>query len=141
MRRTLVALVSLSFASPALAEGASDAHLAWSAWECATFAGYAGEEAEQSRLFQLGYGAGRRYVEALRAGRITNDEIQNEVPIGVSLLMSGPSTDFVLGRVFSAASDDAFDKLRDQTNDSTDAELKRLVASNLLRSANCSLLR
>ncbi|MES1201273.1 MAG: hypothetical protein ABUS57_07460 [Pseudomonadota bacterium] len=141
MRIAVRVLGSFLLATPSVAERVSDARLSWSAFECATFASFAGDEAEQHRLFQLGYDAGHRYVEALQAGRISNDEIQNDVPIGFSLSMNGPSTDFALGQVFAVASDDAVDKVTQQTNGSADHALRRTAGSILFHDANCSLLR
>jgi hypothetical protein len=71
----------------------------------------AGDKQEQGRLFDIGFKAGRRFVEALQNGQISPEAMRSEVPIGVTMLLAGPSVDFVIGRIFENAMGDAFDSI------------------------------
>ena len=90
---------------------AKDARLMWAAFSCYQFVQIAeeGEAPNADDLFRKGYEAGQRFVKAIEAGTISQEEYNTEVPIGVMGLLSGPSVDFVLGRLFEAASNDASD--------------------------------
>jgi hypothetical protein len=60
----------------------------------------------------------------------------------------GPSIDFMIGRIFEGATEDAFDKVVKEHNnglpflnprDWADGELKATRARNIYRSSNCAL--
>jgi hypothetical protein len=95
----------------ATAQGARDGRVTWSAFECATFAELSGDTKEQERLFTAGVKAGRQLVEALQKGRISREAMSSEVPIGVTMLLAGPSVDFIIGRIFENATRDAYDNV------------------------------
>src|SRR3972149_4283986 len=70
----------------------STAVLSWAAFECSMYADMSGEPAsEHERLFKLGYDAGKRFLEAARAGAISEAEIKEKVPIGFSWHAAGPT--------------------------------------------------
>ena len=101
-------------ATPALAEEQSDARAArvmWSAFECFQFAQMSADRGNAKRLFELGYGAGQRFLTALEAGEISEEEARATVPIGVTFLLGGPTHDFIIGRVFEAATGKAYDSI------------------------------
>jgi hypothetical protein len=139
----VVAVVGSALASPAMAADAGQGRLAWSAFECSTYAELAGNEAEQVRLFTLGYNNGREFLAALQAGQIDQQAADDQTPIGLLMNLGGPSIDFMLGRVFAAASKNAFDKVHEETGDRLDRrqEIRQVVASNMYQSSNCALLR
>ena len=84
----------------------------WSAFECVTFANMAGKQEDAKRLFDIGLKAGRDFIEAVKSGNISQEEFNN-APVGVTALMQegGPSTDFLVGRVYSWASEEAYDAI------------------------------
>jgi hypothetical protein len=87
--------------------------VAWSAFQCATFAAMAKREVASQRLFDVGLKAGRDFIEAVENGKVSDEELNSIVPTGVTMLLSegGPSTDFLLGRIYSAAQESAYDKI------------------------------
>ena len=121
----------------------------WSAFSCAAYAEMSGNIKEQERLFEVAFTTGRKFVDGVKNKTITEIEAKN-APIGVLMRMSGPSTDFVIGRIFEAATEDAFDKVvkEDSTGspifDPTkwaDDELKVIRAKNKYQNANCALIQ
>jgi hypothetical protein len=110
----------------------------------------AGEEGLAVAHHQSGISAGRRFVEAARAGRIPPEDVSATVPIFVALSLAGPSDEFVLGRLFEITSTDAYDavvrrdengSLRSPQDYVMDNELRAASAQNLIRTRNCALLR
>jgi len=127
-----------SYADPA---EAAKSRLSWSAFECSMLAEMSGNETEQARLFGVGYDAGRAFLSALQSGRVTQEETRTQSPIGFLMVMGGPSHDFMLGRIYAAAVQNAWDDIQREMGDSTDSELRRLLAVNEFQSNNCTLLR
>ena len=118
-------------------------------WRCATWAGMAGDQITGEEHFSEGLVSGRRFVDAAKSGEISDSDWNSMVPWGVAMTMAGPSTDFVLGRLFAFVSDDAFDQVakRDPTGMPLSAEdyvldneIQAVLASNLMHRSNCSLL-
>ena len=83
----------------------------WSAFECGTYAEMSDDEKEQTRLFELGVKAGRDFLGARESHQITDDDVRNEVPFFMLLVLQGPSTDFIIGRVFQFAYTRTFDDI------------------------------
>ena len=127
--------------------------VAWSAFECSTYAELSNDTREQSRLFQVGYTAGKKFVDGVQLKTIPNEVIQ-EAPVGLLLSLGGPSTDFMLGRIFSAATGDAFDAVVKEddsgvqrapaewlTDDKSDGKAKVARAKAKYLRSNCVLIR
>lgn len=148
------AILIASLLSP-LANGAADeaepniARVMWTAFSCATFAEMSGNSQEQERLFNLGFNAGRIFVDGVRNHTISEADTKR-APIGVLMHLAGPTTDFIVGRIFEGANEDAFDKVVKQ--DATGApivdpsnwandELKVMRAKNMYLFSNCELIR
>ena len=152
-RFVAVVAVVLSAVSPAFAQGAVEkarlSRTMWSAFQCATFAEMSGNPTEQARLFDVGVKSGREFLEAVKNRQIPPDIANQEVPIGVSMLLRGPSTDFVVGRIFEAAMSDAFDDIIKKENglmlDSSkwanDEGLKKSKAQSQYQRSNCVLVK
>ncbi|MDT8429372.1 MAG: hypothetical protein RQ757_11455 [Pseudomonadales bacterium] len=123
--------------------------LMWSAFTCATFAELSGNEEEQTRLFAVGYAVGTEFVREVKEKTISESEF-NAAPVGVLLTLGGPSVDFIVGRIFENAMNDAFDSvvkedsngltIPDPTKWARD-ELKAIRAENKYHNSNCELLR
>ncbi len=127
---------------------AKAARVMWSAFECSRFAGMAGMPEEVERLFTVGLQAGRQFMAAVEAGTISNDEAKAVVPLGVSLLMSGPSNDFVIGRIYESAIGLAFDSVVKEDSAGlplpteewvNDRELETSIAKNRYLKSNCAV--
>lgn len=129
--------------------GESSAHLAVNAFACSSYAEMIGESNEQKRLFELGVKSARAYIEGVK-GKTISESTLKDIPLLFSLRLGGPSTDFMVGRVFEGTASHAYDKVVKEDVSGfpiTDpakwakGELKTLRAENLFRSANCKLIR
>jgi hypothetical protein len=122
--------------------------LTWEAFECATFSELAGDKElpgskdEQRRLFDLGYLAGTKFLN--RVKNHTADT--SKAPVVVLLTLEGPTNDFIIGRLFEAASTDAFNKVKNDNagvplqGPEIDDQIRALDAGKRYRQANCQLL-
>ena len=144
MKRVVVAFL-LCFGSTAMAQAAQDkarlARTMWSAFQCGTYAEMSGNDQEQARLFELGVKSGREFLEALKNRKIPPQIAEQEVPIGVSMLLGGPSVDFIIGRVFENAMGDAYKEITRDEKGSPDKELRISRAKAKYLTANCMVLR
>jgi hypothetical protein len=115
----------------------------WSAFSCSTWASHFGDEKEAERLFLFGYEQGEKFLGAARAGEITDEDFQLEVPIGVSWSLAGPNNDFVLGVLYTNAQEDALEEVfytnYDKTKLNSD-DLQKSIAENKYRDGNCQLI-
>lgn len=112
---------------------------AWSAFECASLASVTGDVEEQERLFLFGYEQGKKFLAAVEAEKIQEEDYSSEVPIGVSFLLGGPSADFMLGRIFEGAQENALEDIYTTDLNDTD-EIREIRAENKFRGGNCQLV-
>lgn len=145
MRLRLILLsASLLLANSVGAQTSKDLALmgrvSWSAFECSSLASVMNEDKDQERLFALGYQQGKAFIDALQKNRIELKDRNEQVPSGFLLLLQGPTPDFVLGRVFESAQENA---LKDViTPDGiTSKDLQATLARSKFTKQNCSLLR
>lgn len=134
-------ILTLLACGQANAQDAQLGRLSWSAFHCASLASQANEPEEQERLFSLGYQSGLTFIEAVRAGHISDDDLRATVPVGFLMGMRGPTPDFMLGRIYEAAVGEAYDDVSEDSVNSLDAETRRFFATNLFQRNNCVLLR
>ena len=121
----------------------------WSAFQCATYAEMSGNEKEQARLFDVAVKSGRDFLEAVKSRQIPEDVARQEVPIGVSMLLQGPSTDFIIGRIFENAMSDAYDQivkyqngiLQESSKWENDKEVTKVKARTKYQTGNCALIK
>jgi hypothetical protein len=112
----------------------------WSAFECSSLASQMKNQKEQERLFNFGYKNGLAFISALQAQKIERKHISEEVPIGVTFLLQGPTPDFILGRIFEAAQDEALKGIL-KTGDSMNSDdVQKLLAQSKYTKQNCRLL-
>ena len=128
----------------------------WSAFVCAAYAEMSGNKREQERLFNVGYKAGTEFIEGIKRKEAADPNVRIEdteardAPVAVLMRMGGPTTDFVIGRIFEAATGDAYDKVVKE--DSSGAlirdpskwaskEVRTITAGTKYESSNCSLIR
>lgn len=121
----------------------------WSAFSCATYAEMSGNKKEQERLFEAGFNVGRSFVNGVKHKTIAEKEVK-DAPIGVLMHMGGPTTDFIIGRIFEAAAGDAYDKVVKEDSAGlpildpskwADDKLKVIRAQDKYQSSNCTLIR
>ena len=140
----LALLALLLAATPALAEVtpeqkalAEKARLSLTAFACSVLAEKKGDPAEQSRLFMLGYDEGMTFLQALEAGELTDEAINEHVPVAFLWSLGGPTHDFSLGRVYEGAVEAVYDRVFTDT----DETIRKLEAENEFRRRNCGLLK
>lgn len=112
----------------------------WSAFQCSSWASIIGEGKEQERLFLFGYAQGEKFLAAAKAGKIENPDINQEVPIGVTMLVQGPTNDFILGRIFEGAQEESLDEVFKTGEEYNSVEMQKIVAGNKFRDGNCGLI-
>ena len=114
---------------------------------CAGYAESSGQADEQRRLSELGLSEGRRFLEGVQSGQVTPADRSATVPILFSIIMAGPSVDFILGRFWEAASDYAGDRIWEKDAANRDGmhppeeAARKLNAERFYREASCHSLR
>lgn len=137
---TLLAFAGIAHGEESSKAYAKKALALWSAFECSSLAGAAGmAEEEQSRLFLFGYDQGKQFIAALQEKKILKGDLSNETPIGVLMLLQGPTPDFMLGRIFEAAQDEALKDVFGSNGNPHSKEEQKLLAGNRYRAKNCEL--
>ena len=122
------------------AQFAAMGKLAWSAFECSSVASVSGNDKERERLFSIGYDSGKRFVQALQAGKISKADGLNIAPSGFLMLAHGPTIDFILGRVFESAQDNALKDVFATNGNLNSEKLQTTIANNRFHERNCALL-
>ena len=149
MRAMIFGLAVILAAAPAAAsEKAHLSRVVHSAFQCVGYAFSAGNEAEGQRLFTVGVTKGREFLSALRSKEITPEDFQKSVPAGISMLIQGPSDDFILGRIYQSVSIDALTEVREQDDQGQplkvpliDDAKRKVVAQGRYERANCDKVR
>jgi hypothetical protein len=108
----------------------------WAAFACAATADVTGEEAEENRLFKIGYEQGKTFIDAVQSGKVEQKDLNNEVPLTVLFGLKGPSADFILGRIWEAV----IDEVTKDILDTNDKALQKVVARRKYSQMNCSLM-
>ena len=108
----------------------------FAAFTCSALSTAAGKTDETKRLFNIGYEQGTIFINALQSGKITNADLNNQVPMGVLFVLYGPTVDFILGRIYEVATDET---LKDIFK-SADESQQKMVAQTTYTKMNCSLM-
>ena len=145
--KRLILIILLTFilsSQPTSAETSKEYALmgskAWSAFECTVLASYGKKpEAEQERLFTLGYDAGITFLQAFKEGKNIKEDLYNQLPIAFLLSLRGPNNDFILGRVYEMVAEDAVKDIIDIAK--SDVELKKILADDKFFKKNCHLIK
>lgn len=138
-----ILLTLILSSQPAFAETSLDYALmgsrAWSAFECTALASLAEKyEAEQNRLFTLGYDTGIAFLQAWKEGKINKENLSNQVPVYFLLLARGTNNDFILGRVYQFIVNKVYDDMGKIAK--SDLDLKKTLASDKFLENNCKLI-
>jgi hypothetical protein len=112
---------------------------AWVAFECSSLASVMEKPKDQERLFLFGYDQGKKFLNAMQSGRITQKDLNSTAPSGFLMVAQGPSVDFILGRVFESAQDNALKEVI-TTETVLSKDLKQGLASHKYTSGNCELI-
>lgn len=141
--------LALSCTNTALAEDSEESALKarkmWTAFACSALASKFNNAKEEERLFLYGYKQGQEFLSAVIDERIRPEDIQANVPASVILRMQGPTTEFILGRIWEAAVNDTLDAVLGSPND-TSAEAANIranseyYANNAYHNENCELI-
>jgi hypothetical protein len=105
---TLAACITVSNAAD---EKALLGHVMWSAFHCSKYAELADDKNEQERLYLVGLNAGRTFLDAMKAGQLTQQALNESVPINVLQRIEGPDNEFVIGKIHAAATASANDEI------------------------------
>lgn len=130
---------------------ARDARVMWAAFSCFELARLAdGPQGDKAgHLFEVGYASGGKVLKAVRSGSISEADFQSEVPLNVSLLLDGPTDDFIIGRIFEIATGSAHEQVTRKEHNGwllpvnewvRDTELISIIAGGQFNRANCDLL-
>jgi len=88
--------------------------LAYVAFSCATLARHMGDETKAKAAFNIGVESARKFAEAIRSNRLLDSDFRSQVPRPVMWVLHGPSTDFIVGRIFQATSDHQDDYINER---------------------------
>ena len=88
--------------------------LAFVAFSCAALARHMGDDTKAKTAFNVGVESAREFVEAFRSNRVLDSDFRSEVPLLVMGSLRGPSTDFIVGRIFQVSSDYQGDYINEQ---------------------------
>lgn len=114
----------------------------WAAFQCSSLSSAMKNEKEETRLFKTGYDEGKRFLTAVQAGKVTSDDLYNEIPSAYSFAMFGPTVDFQLGRIYEIAIDYATKGiLANQNGSLNSADTIKSLAENKYTQRNCKLIR
>lgn len=140
----VLGVVGALFASMSVAETSKDytiaARAAWSAFECSSLASKSGDAKEQERLFLFGYDQGKKFIAAVQAKKVKEQDVSSEAPLMMLLLLQGPSADFMLGRVFEAAQESALKDVYKTGEVFHDDEAQKENAKTKFWKLNCQLI-
>lgn len=144
LRPVVAFVLSLLCVVPAIADESKEHALravaAWSAFECSSLASIGKNSPEQERLFLFGLDQGRKFIAAHSAGKIKQEDLSNTAPWGFLILLQGPSADFMLGRIFESAQEDALDDIFKTGENLNSDEVQATLAQTKFRRMNCQLI-
>ena len=112
----------------------------WSAFECSAWASVLDDSDEANRLFLFGYEQGQTFLAAFVAGKITEEHIDQEIPIAILWNLQGPSEEFVLGKIYSYSQDSALEDVFTTGGDYNSEEMQQIIAGNHYRKGNCQFI-
>ena len=87
-----------------------------------------------------GYSQGQEFLKAVEANKISSEDFGQEVPIGVSLSLQGPTHEFILGQLFAFAQDSALDEVFTTNGEYNSTDMQKIIAQNKFTDSNCELI-
>jgi hypothetical protein len=147
----LAFLCTCSFAYAGDTKVVESGSKAWASFECSTYAAFANKNEDSKELFKVGYQQALVFLDAVESKKITEQDLHSSAPIGILFVMSGPSKEFIAGRIYEAANNHASDEIikndasglpiNDASKWNFDKELQTLIANNKYSKGNCGLLK
>lgn len=146
--RNVMVFVGLAFSAAAAFPAARDDQsvrasrglAVWVAFGCNALAAQLNRTDDQRPLFDYGVEQGRQFIKDVQANRISKAAIDSVVPVGVLRSLEGPSADFMLGRVYAAAEENALRDIYKAGGQYLDAEGRSMRATNKFSDKNCDLV-
>jgi len=139
----LVSILGFLFTNPAMGENSKDyvlmSQATWRAFECSYMASKIDNPKEQERLFLFGYDQGQKFIAALESKKVKKEYFSAKAPGGIVDNLWGPTPDFVLGRIFQATQESAFDAIWPDSQMYT-KEPGKIRAENKFREMSCELI-
>lgn len=133
----LMSGTSIFAASPS--EYALMGSASWSAFECSVLAGYSNQK-EQERLFMFGYSQGIAFINALRENKVKQEDLYNNVPMGLMMHIQGPTSEFALGRVYEKAAESGLKDIVKSGDKMNDKDMQKMLAEGRYTQRNCPLI-
>lgn len=133
--------INASLSAESSKELAMKGKIAFEAFSCSHLANIADEPKEAERLFLVGYKRGKEFIEALRKNKIEQKDVSSIVPMAVTMNLSGPSDDFMLGVIYHYSRELALEDVYEKPNWMYDPEIRRNMAKNELQRRNAILLK
>ena len=143
MRTVVVSLLILVSSSATAQDSASYAQMAkasWSAFECSALAAKLDKKSEAERLFKFGYDKGKAFISAMLENKVKREDLSDTAPIGVLFRLEGPTPDFMLGRIFESAQDNALKDVYETEGKFNSDETQGMLASSKFASSNCQII-
>lgn len=112
----------------------------FSAFQCSVLASVMSDAQEEERLFTFGYEQGKKFLNALSANKISEEDVSSEVPVGITWVLGGPSIEFMLGRIYTSASDAALENVYPTDGTYISEDLRKSIAENDFNEGNCQLI-
>lgn len=111
-----------------------------SAFRCSSWASEIDDQKEAKRLFMFGYEQGKKFIGALSAQKIKQEDLESEVPLVILMLLQGPSEDFMLGKIYQTIQESALEDVLKTGDDLNSDEVQKVIAGNKFRDSNCQLI-
>lgn len=144
VRLLLSAALGPLLTTPNLAASSKDyavmAQSTWSAFQCSSLAAKSDNSKEQERLFLFGYEQGQEFIAAVKAEKVTREDLSNDAPLLLLLLLQGPTPDFMLGRIFESAQDIALEGIYRTGGNLNSVDDQKSLAKSKFWSLNCQLI-
>jgi hypothetical protein len=149
MKNKLILLLVLLI--PSLCFGNTSKELAqkgllfYEAFECCHIAQIAGDTNESRRLLAIGLRDGRIFIDAVKKKKITEKDIDENVPMIVMWSITSQSTDFILGTIYVEAGRNAlknvFGSYEKFLKGGNEKSLQKMLAEEALRKRNAWLIK
>ena len=143
-RLAIAIAIGVFWSNAATAQSSKDyammGKMAWDAFGCSSLASVAEDAKEQSRLLTFGYEQGKKFLHALAANKIDQSDRSKIVPWGFLAVAQGPTTDFILGRAFEFAQNDALENIFGADGKLHTKERQKDIAKDRQQKRNCAII-
>jgi hypothetical protein len=124
-------------------DAAMDASRSIAFFTCFVFASEMKDQKKTELHFNQGVASIRTFLKAAEDRKISKEDWSAKVPVVISLNLSGPSSEFIAGRVFQNVLDMTYKETfckKGWPNCETDKELIKSLAQTSYSKQNCDLL-